>query len=99
MSFDIFVRNYFKKFSLGPVPEYACPLYFGGRQAPCLGGVLALDGRNGSILWRHWAAHLVSNIDCEIDLTGDKIRDCLSSGDNGVLYITFYIYLYIYRNV
>ncbi|XP_070157797.1 uncharacterized protein [Polyergus mexicanus] len=64
--------------------EYTCNLYF-GNQTPCLGGVLALNGKTGETIWTHWTAHAIFSIDCGVDLTNDKIKDCIISGRGGIL--------------
>lgn len=65
-------------------PEYICTIYF-ENQTPCLGGVLALNGKTGDTIWTHWTAHAVFSIDCNVDLTNDKIKDCVISGRGGIL--------------
>jgi len=65
-------------------PEYICTIYF-GNQTPCLGGVLALNGKTGGTIWTHWTAHAIFSVDCNEDLTNDKIKDCIISGRGGVL--------------
>lgn len=65
-------------------PEYICTVYF-GNQIPCLGGVLALNGKTGETIWTHWTAHAIFSIDCGVDLTNDKIKDCVISGRGGIL--------------
>ena len=67
------------------IPEYICALYFDG-QVPCSGGILALNGNTGDTLWVHWTAHAVFSIDCGIDLTNDKIKDCIICGRGGILH-------------
>ncbi|KAG7201664.1 hypothetical protein KM043_004394 [Ampulex compressa] len=66
-------------------PEYICTLYFGS-QMPCLGGVLALNGKTGETFWTHWTAHAIFSVDCGVDLTNDKIKDCVVSGRGGILH-------------
>ncbi|XP_067007692.2 uncharacterized protein [Anabrus simplex] len=66
------------------VPDIVCTLYFKG-VIPCLGGLLALDGKSGTIIWQHWAPHAVYTVDCGADLTGDNVKDCLATGKGGVL--------------
>ncbi|XP_012234681.2 uncharacterized protein [Linepithema humile] len=65
-------------------PEYICTIYF-ERQMPCLGGVLALNGKTGETIWTHWTAHAIFSVDCGVDLTDDKIKDCVISGRGGIL--------------
>ncbi|KYN50192.1 PREDICTED: uncharacterized protein LOC108771187 [Cyphomyrmex costatus] len=64
--------------------EYICTIYF-GNQTPCLGGVLALNGKTGEPIWTHWTAHSILSVDCDADLTNDKIKDCIISGRGGIL--------------
>lgn len=66
------------------VPEMVCTLYFNGI-TPCRGGLLALDGQTGNILWQHWSSHAIYWVDCGADLTKDGVKDCLISGRGGVL--------------
>lgn len=65
-------------------PEYICKLYFDND--PCMGGVLALDGRNGSTIWTHWTSHAVFSVDCGLDLNSDKVKDCVIAGRGGILH-------------
>ncbi|XP_035736895.1 uncharacterized protein LOC118448149 isoform X1 [Vespa mandarinia] len=55
-------------------------------QVPCLGGILALDGKTGNTLWIHWTVYGIFSIDCGLDITNDKINDCIASGEDGMLY-------------
>ncbi|XP_047000250.1 uncharacterized protein LOC124616060 [Schistocerca americana] len=64
-------------------PKFVCTVYFNGA-SPCFGGLLALDGLTGNVLWQHWAPHTVFRVDCNADVTGDKIKDCLATGKGGV---------------
>lgn len=67
------------------LPEYVCEVYF-EKQAPCLGGVSALNGINGETLWTHWTAHAIFSVDCDIDLTSDGTKDCVISGRGAILH-------------
>ncbi|OAD61472.1 hypothetical protein WN48_00414, partial [Eufriesea mexicana] len=67
------------------IPEYICALYFDG-QVPCFGGVLALNGKTGDTLWIHWTTHAIFSVDCGLDLTNDKINDCIICGRGGILH-------------
>ncbi|XP_066592878.1 uncharacterized protein [Prorops nasuta] len=51
-----------------------------------MGGVLALDGKTGKTIWTHWAAHAIFSIDCGLDITDDKVNDCIISGRGGILH-------------
>lgn len=66
-------------------PDYVCNLYFKD-QKPCFGGVLALNGKSGDIIWTHWTSHAIFSVDCNLDLTGDSTKDCIISGRGGILH-------------
>ena len=71
------------------MPDFVCDIYFnngkkGGVQKPCFGGVVALDGRTGKILWTTWSEHRVFAITCQADLNSDNITDCVVGGMAGV---------------
>ena len=53
-------------------------------QYPCSGGVIALDGIAGNILWTYKAGHEVFGINCNGDINSDGVPDCLLGGRNGV---------------
>jgi len=65
------------------VPDVVCDIYFGGAR-PCLGGLLALDGRTGGELWRHNSPHEIFSVNCNEDLNGDNLADCIIAGRVGV---------------
>ncbi|XP_014669211.1 PREDICTED: uncharacterized protein LOC106810388 isoform X2 [Priapulus caudatus] len=65
------------------IPPIVCDLYFDGKH-PCFGGLLALDGRTGTELWRHYSDHEVYALNCNADLDQDGINDCLAAGRAGV---------------
>ena len=65
------------------IPDFVCDIYFDG-QKPCLGGILALDGRTGKELWRLWTNHEIFALTCQADLNGDGYVDCLAGGRAGV---------------
>ena len=69
-------------------PLYFCDVYFNGSR-PCFGGVLALDGATGDELWRHFTQHEVYALNCDVDLTGDDVKDCLAAGRAGVSRVAF----------
>lgn len=58
-------------------------MYF-GQSGPCAGGVLALDGKTGALLWQEWLKRSVLKLDCSYDVTQDDVNDCLVSGESGV---------------
>ena len=65
------------------IPDYVCDIYFKG-QKPCLGGVMALDGKTGVEIWRLWTKHEIFALTCQADLNGDGYVDCLAGGRAGV---------------
>ena len=71
------------------MPDFICDIYFnnGGKrgvQKPCFGGVLALDGRTGEIIWTTWAEHKIFAITCQADFNADNTTDCVVGGMSGV---------------
>ncbi|XP_055329557.1 uncharacterized protein LOC129582151 isoform X2 [Paramacrobiotus metropolitanus] len=66
------------------VPAVICDIYFDG-QHPCFGGVMALDGRDGTLLWQANTEHEVFALNCNADLNGDGAKDCVAGGRAGVL--------------
>lgn len=64
-------------------PDLFCPIFM-GKEAPCGGGVIALDGKDGSRLWITWLHHTVFSIICSEDIDGDKKPECLVTGKGGV---------------
>ncbi|XP_041373917.1 uncharacterized protein LOC121386932 [Gigantopelta aegis] len=65
------------------IPDVVCDIYFNGTR-PCLGGLIALEGVTGRELWRHYTEHELYAINCNVDLNGDKVKDCLAGGRAGV---------------
>ena len=65
------------------IPDYVCDIYFDG-QKPCLGGILALDGKTGKEIWRLWTKHEIFALTCQADLDEDGTIDCLAGGRAGV---------------
>jgi hypothetical protein len=65
------------------IPDFVCDIYFEG-QKPCLGGILALDGKTGIEIWRLWTKHEIFALTCQADLDKDGVTDCLAGGRAGV---------------
>ncbi|KAL8612256.1 hypothetical protein ACOMHN_038168 [Nucella lapillus] len=61
------------------IPPIVCDIYFNGT-LPCFGGLLALEGRTGRELWRHYSYHELFALNCNVDLDGDGVKDCLGGG-------------------
>jgi hypothetical protein len=70
------------------VNSMKCDVYFPGHK-PCGGGVMALDGRNGHLLWQHYSRHELYALTCVADLNGDHHLDCLAAGRAGVSQLNF----------
>jgi len=71
------------------VPDIICEIYFpedgaGDNRPPCMGGVMALDGKSGATLWRRPTRHEVFSLTCQADLDGDGRVDCVAGGRAGV---------------
>lgn len=50
-----------------------------------IGFLQALDGRNGEVLWSYEKSnHEVFALNCQRDIDGDNIPDCLTGGRGGV---------------
>lgn len=64
-------------------PKISCDLYFNGTY-PCYGGIMALDGKTGQQIWRHYTMHEIYSVNCNGDLDMDGVQDCLISGRAGV---------------
>ena len=37
-----------------------------------IGGILALDGKDGKELWRLWTDHEIFSLTCQADIDGDQ---------------------------
>lgn len=65
-------------------PDLFCPIFL-GVSPPCEGGVIALNGSTGDIVWRYWTNDTIFSLQCTADLNGDGLEDCLAVGDEGTL--------------
>lgn len=52
----------------------------------CEGGVMALNGINGNVLWKYWTPNTVFSFFCKFDINDDKTNDCIASGPGGLLH-------------
>lgn len=64
---------------------------------PCEGGVTALNGTNGNILWRRWMNDTIFSLTCSADVNGDDLFDCLVVGYNGVTLYSMRAYKQLYK--
>lgn len=51
---------------------------------PCFGGVHAVNGKNGEVLWTHYSMHDIYAVNCNGDIDQDGVADCLAAGRAGV---------------
>lgn len=45
---------------------------------------MALDGATGAELWRRYSVHEIFSLNCNSDLDGDGLTDCIGGGRAGV---------------
>lgn len=62
-----------------------CTLAHNGEVDLCEGGVLAINGATGDVLWKFWASFAIFSLFCKFDINNDKINDCVVSGPGGLL--------------
>ncbi|CAG9855817.1 unnamed protein product [Phyllotreta striolata] len=65
-------------------PDIFCPVYMGVPH-PCEGGIIALNGLTGDIIWRHWLNDTIFSVHCTVDVNGDAQNDCLIIGTKGTI--------------
>ncbi|KAJ8922345.1 hypothetical protein NQ315_004288 [Exocentrus adspersus] len=61
-----------------------CPIFM-GVPSPCDGGIVALDGATGGIVWRRWFNDTIFSLHCTADINGDYQNDCLATGMAGTI--------------
>lgn len=66
------------------IPLPRCQSAQQGEEVPCEGGVVALNGLDGSILWQSWSVANVFSLHCSADVDGDGGTDCVAAGRLGV---------------
>ena len=55
---------------------------------------MAINGKNGSILWTTWLDDSVTQVQCPTDLDLDGVKDCIVTGKSSVC---FYINYELFR--
>ncbi|XP_076263482.1 uncharacterized protein LOC143198239 [Rhynchophorus ferrugineus] len=65
-------------------PDIFCPIFL-GVSPPCQGGIIALNGMSGNIIWRHWVNDTVFSLHCTADVNSDGLNDCLATGVDGTI--------------
>ncbi|XP_052837715.1 uncharacterized protein LOC128253326 isoform X2 [Drosophila gunungcola] len=68
------------------IPLPRCQSAQQGEEVPCEGGVVALNGIDGSILWQSWSVANVFSLHCSADVDGDGGTDCVAAGRLGMIY-------------
>ncbi|XP_034661949.1 uncharacterized protein LOC117897306 [Drosophila subobscura] len=68
------------------IPLPRCKSSQGEDEVPCEGGVVALNGRDGTILWQSWSVANVFSLHCSADVDGDGGLDCVAAGRLGMIY-------------
>ena len=58
----------------------------------CNGGVVAINGKTGSTLWRQQVSNAVLDVQCRLEISGDGVTDCLLIGKEGVCNFTLHIF-------
>lgn len=51
----------------------------------CEGGIMALNGLTGDVMWKYWSAFAIFSHFCKFDVNDDKINDCIIAGPGGLL--------------
>ncbi|XP_022902074.2 uncharacterized protein [Onthophagus taurus] len=64
-------------------PDVYCQMFF-NIPPPCGGGLIALNGITGDVIWRKWLGHTIFTIFCDVDVNADGIFDCLATGKGGI---------------
>ncbi|XP_050299477.1 uncharacterized protein LOC126738245 [Anthonomus grandis grandis] len=65
-------------------PDIFCSIYL-GVLPPCAGGILAMNGKDGTILWQLWLNDTIFSLHCTADVNLDGTEDCLAIGVDGTL--------------
>ncbi|XP_030078764.1 uncharacterized protein LOC111604996 isoform X2 [Drosophila hydei] len=68
------------------IPLPRCKSAQQGDDVPCEGGVVALNGRDGSTLWQTWSVANVFSLHCNVDIDRDGGVDCLAAGRLGMIF-------------
>lgn len=69
-----------------PLTSFLCRMYFNTSSTVCDGGIVAVNGSNGAILWTTWLDDAVFAVDCVADFDSDGIIDCTVTGKSRALW-------------
>lgn len=56
-----------------------------GQLSLCEGGIFALNGITGDVMWRFWSSYAIFSLFCRFDVNADGTNDCIVSGPGGLL--------------
>lgn len=65
-----------------PLPKCKSSLF--NDEVQCEGGVIAVDGKTGQLLWQSWSISNVFSLLCSWDINQDGYADCIAAGKLGV---------------
>ncbi|XP_039970960.1 uncharacterized protein LOC120782653 [Bactrocera tryoni] len=63
-----------------------CKSAQGDDEVPCEGGVIAINGASGSLLWQTWSVANVFSLLCTLDIDLDGYPDCVAAGRLGMIF-------------
>ncbi|XP_036332525.1 uncharacterized protein LOC118743867 [Rhagoletis pomonella] len=63
-----------------------CKSAQGGDEVPCEGGVIAINGATGNLLWQTWSVANVFSLLCTLDIDRDGHPDCVAAGRLGMIF-------------
>jgi hypothetical protein len=64
------------------IPQCTLP---NGQMDICEGGIVAINGVSGDVLWKYWTSYAIFSLFCKFDINLDSIFDCIISGPGGLL--------------
>ncbi|XP_065355073.1 uncharacterized protein LOC135949436 [Calliphora vicina] len=67
-----------------PLPKCKSPIQ--GDEVPCEGGVIAVNGVSGDLLWQTWSVANVFSLLCTVDINLDGYPDCVAAGRLGMIF-------------
>ncbi|CAG9763246.1 unnamed protein product [Ceutorhynchus assimilis] len=67
-------------------PDVFCPIFL-GVSTPCEGGLIALNGKNGDVIWKRWLNDTIFGLHCNADINLDGVGDCLAVGVGGTIMV------------
>lgn len=76
-----------------------CKVFMGTDEPFCQGGVIALNGHDGNVLWTRWLNSDIYSLQCVQDVNYDDVLDCLAIGVDGVDHLLNLLYPTINDNI